>query len=320
MCKSEKNPEILNQFIEKLKVDGKSENTIKCYSEWILTFVQFSKSIKYKATKKKTVKELDVIDIKNNMFKGITIDDIEKYKLYLTEEGNNGNSINRKLGSLKTFFDFLKQKKIVSENILNSVDKVKQSEKVREPLTKDEVELLLSTIKNSGSRYKERDLVLFLLYIELGTREFELTGLRLDQIKNNQYVIIEGKGDKERKIFISDMCIEALNDYYVWRNKFLTERDMESNYLFPSQQTAHLSKSRVFKMLKDYAELSGLNTEKVSPHVLRHTCATLKHESGADIREIQDYLGHGCLSTTIRYIGVSDKTRKTTANRVKLSF
>ena len=149
MIKSEKNPEILNQFIDKLIVDGKSENTIKCYTEWILTFIQYTKSIKYKPNTKKTIKELDVTTIKNSMLKSIDIDDIEKYKLYLTEEGNNGNSINRKLGSLKTFFDFLKQKKIVAANILNEVDKVKQSEKVREPLTKDEVELLLTTIKSN---------------------------------------------------------------------------------------------------------------------------------------------------------------------------
>jgi len=320
MIRSEKNPEILNQFIDKLTVDGKSENTIKCYTEWIFTFIQYTKSIKYKPNKQRSVKELDITGIKNSMLKSIDIDDIEKYKLYLTEEGNNGNSINRKLGSLKTFFDFLKQKKIVAANIFNEVDKVKQSEKVREPLTKDEVELLLTTIKNSDNRHKERDLVLFLLYIELGVREFELTGLRLEQIKNNRYVIIEGKGDKERKIFLSEMCIQALEGYLIWRSNFLTDHNMQSNYLFPSQQSDHLSKSRVFKMLKDYAEKAGLDADKVSPHVLRHTCATLKHEAGADIREIKDYLGHGSLSTTIRYIGVSDETRKTTANRVKLNF
>ena len=319
--KKENYPDILNQFIDKMIVDRKSEKTIINYSGWISNFLQFSKYIKFRHSKNAQVKDLNISEIPNSIFKKINIDDIEEFKKYLSQEGSNGNSINRKLASIQTFFKFLVQKNIIDNNIFFNVDRVKQTEKVREPLTKKEVELLLKTIKNSNNKYKDRYYFLFLLYAETGARCFELTKLKLNQIYNNEYLLIKGKGDKERPIYLSNDIINFLKKYLEYREQFLKDKNIQSDYLFVNQQGNNLSESTVLLELKEFARQAGLNENLISPHVLRHSAATIKFEDGhSDIRTLQEFLGHSSINTTERYVAVSINKKKQLANCVSFDL
>lgn len=316
-----KYPEILNQFINKMTINRMSVNTIDSYTNWIYNFIQHMKSIKYKSSKTKDVKEIDVSAIHNSMFKVIDTDDVDKYIGYLTSLNNNGNTINRKLASIETFYNFLIQEKIVNENAIKKVDRVNQSEKVKEPLTEIEVEKLIATIQNSNDRFKLRNATLFILFINTGARETELTGLKMEQIKNNEYFILHGKGDKERIVYLSDLGKTALKKYLIYREQFMREHYIKSDYLFTSQQGNKFSPTTVFEMLKDYAEKAGLDKDKVSPHRLRHFFATLMYDSGVDFRMIQVLLGHSSITTTERYVGVSNKRKMEAANNtIKLNI
>lgn len=319
--KNEGYPEILNEFIEKMQTDKKSINTIKNYSIWIARYLKYMKYIKYKHGKE-TVQDVDISKIHNSMFEKIDINDIEKFKKYLEDiKKDNANSINRTLASLKTFYKFLIQKKIINSNIFSSVDRIQQSQKVRKPLTKEEAELLLKTIKNSNNKYKDRDYFIFLLFLDIAARCFEVTKLKLNQICNDGSVILHGKGDKERIVYMSDFCMNELKKYLIYRNNFLKLYNFKSDYLFVSQRGTDLSENTVLSSLKRYAIESGLDEKKISPHVLRHTSASLKYNiGGVDIRNLQEFLGHSNISTTQTYVDVYENKKKQLANSVILDL
>ena len=317
-----KYPEILNMFTVKISNDGKSKDTCNCYKLWLYNFIQFQKSIKYKCSKNKAVSEIDISEIKNSLFKKINLDDIDKYKDYLKNvRGNNGNSINRKLGSIMTFFKFLMQKKIIIVNIMKEADYVKQSQKVRRPLTKDQVERLLRTIKESKNRFRYRDTFLFKLFIELSCRETELTLLTLDRVEDNCF-LLHGKGDKARTAYLSKTSIVQLKEYMKYRSEYIKKNHIVSNYLFVSQQGNNLSPSTVLQMLKEYATKAGLDANKIYPHILRHTGLTLLYKNNVDIKTIQEIAGHKNIATTKIYVTLdtNEENKMNAANSVILSF
>ena len=321
-------PDILKSYIQKMQIDRKSENTIKSYSLWLVGYIKYLKSIKYKCSKTKEIDDIDISTIKNSIFKSVTVNDIEKYEAYLTDvKGNNGNSINRKRASIKMFHKFLLKRNLVVRNVVNDVDKLNQSEKVREPLTLNEIELLLATIQSSQSRFKLRNMFLFLLLTDTGARETELTKLTLSQIHNSKdnenecYLILHGKGDHERLVYLSDMSIKVMSKYLIERDTFLKAHNFKSEFLFCSQVKGEsLSSSLVLGMLKDYAEECGLDRNKICVHTLRHSSATIKHEHGVDIRTIQEILGHASITTTQRYVSVSKEKMKSVSNSLNIKL
>ncbi|WP_297418998.1 tyrosine-type recombinase/integrase [Clostridium sp.] len=313
-------PSILNEFIEKMTTDRKAEKTIINYSNWISNFIQFMKYTKYKHGNEE-IKDVNIANIQNSLFNKIGIDDIEQFKKYLSEQGNNGNSINRKLAASQTFYKFLVQKKIIDSNIFFNVDRVKQTEKVRNPLSKEEVEKLLKTIKNSSDNHKEMYYFLFLLYLDVGARCTEITKLKMEQIYNNEYLLLHGKGDKDRNVFMNSNSILALNSYLIYREDFLKSKNINSEYLFVNKNGNKLDENTVLLNLKKFAKEAGLNDKEISPHVLRHTSATLKYNyGGADLRILQEFLGHTSINTTERYVKVSNDKRKNLANCVNLDL
>ena len=316
-----KYPEILNQFLDQLRDNKKSENTIINYAGWISEFMKFTKSIKYKRNHLE-VKDIDIAEFDNKLFSKIEEDDIQKYIKYLSTRNNNGNSVNRKLAGNRSFYEFLIQRKIIKENVFNRIKGVEQSERVREDLTEEEVEKLISTIQNSNDRYRLRNAVFFILLIDTGARKMELSELKIRQTRNGEHVIFHGKGNKERTVYFSEMGITALEKYLEWREQFLKEKllknhNIKSEYLFITQRGTNFNPSTISKLLKGYGEIAGIDEDKITPHNLRHFFATLKYESGIDIRMIQKLLGHSTITTTERYVGVSEKRKQEAAFNTK---
>ncbi|KAB2835048.1 MAG: tyrosine recombinase XerC [Candidatus Dadabacteria bacterium] len=212
---------------------------------------------------------------------------------------NSRTSISRKLASVRTFFEFLVRKGMVKSNLAKLVPTPRGEKRLPTFLTVDEVVKLLST--EAGDEHSARDIALLELLYSSGLRVSELVGIDLNDIDlKNLTVKVMGKGGKERIVPVGSKAAEALN-------KYLRERlDMNptGDHLFVNTRGGRLNVRSVDRVIRKYATLAGI-PKNVSPHVLRHTFATHLLGGGADLRAIQEMLGHKSLSTTQRYTHTS---------------
>ena len=175
-------------------------------------------------------------------------------------------------------------------------------------LDEAEVERLLTQARERKGPEGIRLLALLELLYATGLRVSELVGLPLAAVARDQrVVVVRGKGGKERMVPVGEAARRALADYRALRGRFL-RGGRESSWLFPSRsESGHLTRHRFAQMLKGLALESGLDPRKVSPHVLRHAFATHLLAHGADLRSVQQMLGHADISTTQIYTHVLDE-------------
>ncbi|MBM4307446.1 MAG: tyrosine recombinase XerC [Deltaproteobacteria bacterium] len=232
---------------------------------------------------------------------------IRKY-LSVLHRKNKKSSIARKISTLRSFFRYLVRERLVSSNPAKSVSTPKAEKTLPTTLTVDEAFQLMESSekpieKVSKSEVRNRVLrdhaILELLYSS-GLRVGELVGLNLKHLDLNLGIVrVMGKGRKERIVPVGDQAIKALKVYLDQR------RDPESETpLFVNLRGGRLTSRSVGRLIKKYTRSSGI-VRKVSPHSLRHSFATHLLDAGADIREIQEMLGHASLSTTQKYIHLS---------------
>jgi integrase/recombinase XerC len=212
---------------------------------------------------------------------------------------NSRSSISRKLASVRTFFEFLIRKGALKNNLAKLVPTPRGEKRLPTFLTVDEVVKLLS-IEGSGALISRDVAVLELLYSS-GLRVSELVGINLNDIDlKNLTVKVLGKGNKERIVPVGSKAAQALDEY-------LRERlgmNPGGDHLFVNTRGDRLNVRSVDRIIRKYALLAGI-PKNVSPHVLRHTFATHLLGGGADLRAIQEMLGHKSLSTTQRYTHTS---------------
>jgi integrase/recombinase XerC len=212
---------------------------------------------------------------------------------------NSRSSISRKLASVRTFFEFLIRKGALKNNLAKLVPTPRGEKRLPTFLTVDEVVKLLS-IEGSGALISRDIAVLELLYSS-GLRVSELVGINLNDIDlKNLTVKVLGKGNKERIVPVGSKAAHALDEY-------LRERlgmNPGGDHLFVNTRGDRLNVRSVDRIIRKYALLAGI-PKNVSPHVLRHTFATHLLGGGADLRAIQEMLGHKSLSTTQRYTHTS---------------
>ncbi len=216
------------------------------------------------------------------------------------------NSVARKVSALRQFFDFLEQDAIRSDNPSSSLPKLQKKRALPKILNISEVDQLFDTIdkKINDVNVHPNDYRLAAL-VELlygsGLRASELVSIPYDAIlKDKSFIILKGKGGKERLVPISD---RARNAVITWRGYV----DSDASYLFPTSKRnihKHMSRIRLFQIIKKLASDSGLDPEKLSPHVLRHAFATHLLAGGANLRALQTMLGHSDISTTEIYTHV----------------
>ncbi len=144
--------------------------------------------------------------------------------------------------------------------------------------------------------------------LNIGLRVTELCNLTMKDVKD-RYITIVGKGGKERRIYLNDRCMETLEDYLQNERPALANK-LGTEALFLSQKGTMLTRQRVAKIVKSINAASKLNIDHLTPHKLRHTSATIMYQNGADIRSLQQILGHSNLSTTQIYTHVEDEMLK----------
>lgn len=289
--------EWIGQFIQYLSSEkNASPHTCRCYQRDLEAFGDFLKKSEEGFSLSGRVDWQKV----NRMT-------IRKYLSFL-HRVNKKSSIARKISTLRSFYRYLIRERLVSTNPARAVSTPKVEKTLPTTLTVDEaVELVESPRKPlKGVSQKEnklsalRDQAILELLYSSGLRVSELVGLNLRDLDLNLEIVrVMGKGRKERIVPVGKMAIQALTIYLNQRGS----ADHEAP-LFINLRGGRLTSRSVARLIKKYSRVSGI-ARKVSPHSLRHSFATHLLDAGADIREIQEMLGHASLSTTQKYIHLS---------------
>lgn len=273
----------IEMFINYLLFEKKySENTVKSYNRDLIKFKEY---------------------FKNKNASNITKKDIQKYIDHLNKN-LEPRSISRNISTLKSFYKYLKINKIVDQNPMDTINNPKTKKTLPKVLSEEEVNKLLDIDLNNDFDYRNKAM-LELMYSS-GLRVSELINLKVNDIDlNNESVRIYGKGSKERIIPLNEYTVEALNQYITNHRRELFKHG-ENNYLFLNNHGNPMTRQGFFKILKKIAQEKNIKTE-FSPHTLRHSFATHLLKYGADLRSIQELLGHSDISSTQIYTHVTNE-------------
>lgn len=214
-------------------------------------------------------------------------------------------SMARKLTAIKSFHHFLWIEKEVNDDVAKTYKSPKIEKSLPKVLSVDEVMSILNQVDPKTDLGLRNQALLELIYGS-GLRVSELLDIEMGDIHLNQgYIIVKGKGSKERMVPISDPSVVALREYIIKSREHLLHQ-AKTSYLFVNQKGSRLSRQGFFKLLKKLAHDAGVETD-CSPHTLRHSFATHLLENGMDLRTLQSLLGHEDISTTQIYTHISQK-------------
>ena len=274
--------EYLNSLIAELHL---SKNTKDTYKYGLDKYTEY--------LKKKNINYID--EIKK--------EDILSFMEHLKKEGLVVSSLAHYLTTIKNYHKFLIQNEYIKENVAESIDRPKLDKKLPNVLSIEEVTKLLDIKPTNVFDYRNK-CMLELLY-GTGLRISELLSLTLNDIDTiNATVRCIGKGNKERIVPINDYIIDSLNNYLLYRNSLLKAKTTKE--IFLNKNGDKLDRKGFNKILSKILLEKGLNPS-TTPHTLRHSFATHLLEYGADLRVIQEMLGHSDISTTTIYTHISNK-------------
>lgn len=309
-------PDIAIEFLEYMEtIRGKSKNTIKAYSYDLILFFRFIKIKRGYVVMDMDIDEIPVDDIDIYIINNISLADLYSFLSFAANQRDNKNYARaRKVACLRSFFKYLHKMKLIKENPSIELESPKINSRHPVYLTLEESKQLLSSIDGEN---KERDYAIITLFLNCGLRLSELISIDINKI-NNDILTVIGKGNKERTVYLNNACIDAINNYLKVRPTDDSVKD--KNALFLSERKRRISKRAVQYLVKKYIGISNLDTEKYSPHKLRHTAATLMYKYGkVDIRSLQQILGHENISTTQIYTHLDDETLRNAINANPLS-
>ena len=281
----------------------KIDETVEEYINSLISEAHLSKNTK--ETYNNVLKQYKEYLFKKGItsIKDISRKDITGFLEKLYKEGLTPQTVAHHLTVIKNYHKFLVQNEYIKENVAKSIERPNVTKKLPNVLTVEEVTKLLD-IKGDSAFDIRNKCMLELLY-GTGLRISELLSLTINDIDTiNCTVRCIGKGDKERIVPINDYVIESLNKYLNVRGELLKNKTTKE--LFLNRNGGALTRKGFFKILKKMLLEKGLNTN-VSPHTLRHSFATHLLEYGADLRVIQEMLGHSDISTTRIYTHITNK-------------
>ena len=285
----------VNEFLDYLVAEcGLASNTIDAYRHDLTTFVLY-------------LHEAGMTELRS-----ITSDIILQHLIVLKERGLSINSAARALVAVKMFFRFLWAEGHVAEDLTSLIEGPKLTRYLPEVMIEREVTALLAA-PDPSSPIGLRDHAILQLLYATGARVSEVANIKLDALHLDLgYVRLLGKGSKERIVPVSESAIETINEYLETARPVIL-KGTESPYLFANTKGRALGREALWRLVKKYALKAGV-ARRISPHTLRHSFATHLLEHGADLRAIQEMLGHASILTTERYTHV-DRSRLKSIHR-----
>ncbi|OGQ92147.1 MAG: recombinase XerD [Desulfobacula sp. RIFOXYA12_FULL_46_16] len=281
----------LNEFIDTLNAEkGYSPHTCRAYRIDISEFIEFTAGegiSKKRDAEKRFLKQLATIDKHS----------IRTYLAHLVKNKKSKRTISRKLSSLKAFFNYLVKSNRLTANPADTIPFPKLEKTIPRFLSIDDVFRLLDSIK-TDTWFDKRNLAMFETFYSTGMRVSEIEGMDMDDIDfQNQMIRVLGKGSKERMVPVGKRALNTIKEYRMSLKEYYIP-------VFVNKRFSRLGSRSIRRILDQIVNACGLNVP-VSPHTLRHSFATHMLDSGADLRGIQEILGHQSLSTTQVYTHVS---------------
>lgn len=256
--------------------------------------------------KKDVQKLLDYLSAENIKIKDITLDTLQNFLCQLHDIGISPRSQARIISGIKSFFRYLKFEDYIDENPSLLLEAPQIGRHLPEVLSVEEIDSMIDCIDMDKDEGQRNRAIIETLY-GCGLRVSELINLEINKLFLEEgYIVVKGKGSKERMVPISEVAIHEINSYLDQR-RHMDIVPGEENFLFLNYKGTHISRITIFKIIKQLAELAGIKRE-ISPHTLRHSFATHLLEGGANLRAIQQMLGHESIATTEIYIHI-DRTR-----------
>ncbi len=273
-------------FLRVLRERNASAHTIKAYSGDLDAFSAYVGSRHWKS--------IDHVTVRG-------------FLSHLYEKGLGKTSVARSLAAVRSLYRWLAQEGVVDQNPAKLVSTPKLPKKLPRVPTIEEMNAVIDGQMPEVAAFPERGRLMFELLYGCGIRNSELVGINLDDIRlSAEAILIRGKGKKERYVPFGDSVTASLKDYLPSRQKLLAETRKNTPALLINHRGGRLTTRSVGRIIKKIAVAKGLSPD-VHPHTLRHAFGTHMLEEGADLRAIQEMLGHERLSTTQRYTQLSMK-------------
>ena len=311
--------EYIKDYMGMLTAKGFAPNSWEAYKRDLMQYHRYLES----TYKLKDVKE-------------VTLGNIRAYIRYLNDRGMSANSVKRAISSIRTYHKYLAEKDIIENNPAQLVDTPKAPRKLPNILTVNEIDRIISAIPDNQPLAK-RDNAIFELMYSCGLRVTELCDLErndlfgsnvkngdekpefIEQEKNKdkkvkifktlEFVRVKGKSGKHRFVPIGPIASEKLKSYWEFERDSLQKKNPNVPQVFLSRNGRQLTRMMIWILLKKWTNTAGI-LKKVSPHTLRHSFATHLLEGGADIRSVQEMLGHRDIATTQIYTHLDNKHLK----------
>lgn len=308
--------ELIDIFLQNLSSEhGLSKNTISSYKNDLKLFLNF-------------------LIGKKLSFSSLSENNLKSYLEELNNQKIKASSLNRKISTIKSFFKFLELEGIKKDNPSTNINQVKNNQKLPKYLSEKEVFSLLDYVQKSDSHFGIRLSCMLEILYAAGLRVSELISLPISSIGKNlingkivlkNYLIVSGKGNKERIAPLNQTSLKILEKYlkareemghgaskWLFCGKIRINKNVNqiSKVSIKRITDEHLTRQRFNQMLKELAILVGIDERKVSPHVIRHSFASHLLNQGVDLRILQELLGHSDISTTQIYTHILDSKLK----------
>ncbi|MCR5485601.1 MAG: tyrosine recombinase XerC [Clostridiales bacterium] len=311
-------PLIITKYLDYLiGVKNRSQLTVYNYATDLRMFFRF---ILYSRKLVPEDTEFDNIDISSvdiELIKTVTLDDAYKFLSFCRNERKNDSKARaRKAVSIKRFFKYLTFNRLeLEKNPMQELESPKIKKSLPKHLTLEQSKDLLKCVDGKN---RERDYCILTLFLNCGLRLSELCGLDLSSIDTeNNTMLVVGKGNKERTIYLNNACISALNNYLAVRPR---DGVLDRSALFISRNKRRINPRSVENIVKHFLEKSGLGDMGFTVHKLRHTAATLMYQHGhVDVLLLKEILGHENLSTTEIYTHVYNEQLKEATDKNPLN-
>lgn len=290
------NQELIKQFIIYLKLEkGLAKNTLIAYEQDLNKLLQFL-----------------ILEKNNSLFTKLSLQDLQNFLIFLYDFGLNEKSQARIISALKSFYKYLSIENLIEENPAYLLEQPKLERKIPDTLAFEEIQIIMeSTDLSTDLGYRNRS-ILELLY-SCGLRVSELINIKLsDLYLDVDYIKVIGKGNKERLIPIGSESKKYIENYISEYRKEL--KPLKEQFLFLNRRGNKLTRVMIFYIVKEATLKAGID-KNVSPHTFRHSFATHLVEGGADLRAVQEMLGHSSITTTEIYTHLNNDYLKSTINQ-----